>query len=343
MNDLKRGLSMKTLFSGVQPSGIPTIGNYIGAYQQFAEMQESYDAYFCIVDQHAITVPQDRLKLRDYTKKLAAIYLASGLDPEKVTLFIQSEVPAHARAAWLMQCIGYIGELERMTQYKDKARKQATKEGISVGLLTYPSLMAADILIYGADVVPVGDDQSQHLELTRDLAERFNNKYNDILTVPEAKLPEFGGRIMSLNDPTKKMSKSDDNPKSYVSLLDDPKVAAKKIRSAVTDSGTEIKYDKEEKPGISNLLVIYSSLSGMSIGELEEKYKDSNYGTFKSDLGEVVADFLTGFQERVNYFIDSGELDSILDAGAERASIKANRMVDKMENAIGLGRSRRRK
>lgn len=333
---------MKTLFSGVQPSGIPTIGNYIGAYQQFTEMQDEYDAYFCIVDQHAITVPQDRLKLRNYTNKLAAIYLASGLDPEKVTLFIQSEVPAHARAAWLMQCLGYIGELERMTQYKDKARKQSTKEGISVGLLTYPSLMAADILIYGADVVPVGDDQGQHIELTRDLAERFNNKYNDILTVPEGKHPEFGGRIMSLNDPTKKMSKSDDNPKAYISLLDEPEVAAKKIRSAVTDSGSEVKYDKAEKPGISNLLVIYSSLSGLSIAELEEKYAGANYGTFKSELGEVVADFLRGFQERVNHYIESGELDRILDEGAARAAEKANRMVDKMENAIGLGRKRRR-
>ncbi len=231
---------MKTLFSGVQPSGIPTIGNYIGAYKQFVDMQEEYDSYFCIVDQHAITVPQDRLKLRDNTKKLAAIYLASGLDPEKITLFIQSEVAAHAKAAWMMQCVGYIGELERMTQYKDKARKQNQRDGISVGLLTYPSLMAADILIYSADVVPVGEDQGQHLELTRDLAERFNSKYNDILTVPEVKHPEVGGRIMSLNDPTKKMSKSDDNQKGFISLLDDPKAAAKKIRSAVTeyDGGT---------------------------------------------------------------------------------------------------------
>lgn len=333
---------MKTLFSGVQPSGIPTIGNYIGAYKQFVEMQNTYDSYFCIVDQHAITVPQDRLKLRDNTIKLAAIYLASGLDPDKITLFIQSEVPAHARAAWLMQCTGYIGELERMTQYKDKARKQSTKDGISVGLLTYPSLMAADILIYGADIVPVGDDQGQHLELTRDLAERFNNRHGNILTVPEVKLPEFGGRIMSLNDPTKKMSKSDDNPKSYISLLDDPKAAAKKIRSAVTDSDNEIKYDPEKKPGISNLLVIYSSLTDKSIDELVEHYKDANYGTFKNELGEVVEKFLTEFQERVDAYIESGELDRILDEGAERANMKAGRLVDKMENAVGLGRKRRR-
>ncbi|CAM2887333.1 tryptophan--tRNA ligase [Salinicoccus roseus] len=332
---------MKTLFSGVQPSGIPTIGNYIGAYKQFVEMQEEYDSYFCIVDQHAITVPQDRLKLRDNTKKLAAIYLASGLDPEKITLFIQSEVAAHAKAAWMMQCVGYIGELERMTQYKDKARKQNQRDGISVGLLTYPSLMAADILIYSADVVPVGEDQGQHLELTRDLAERFNSKYNDILTVPEVKHPEVGGRIMSLNDPTKKMSKSDDNQKGFISLLDDPKAAAKKIRSAVTDSGSEIKYDKEEKPGVSNLLTIYSSLTSKSIKDLEKEYEGSNYGTFKSDLGEVVEQFLTEFQDKVNHYLESGELDDILDEGAMKASRKADKMVEKMERAMGLGRKRR--
>lgn len=332
---------MKTLFSGVQPSGIPTIGNYIGAYKQFVEMQEEYDSYFCIVDQHAITVPQDRLKLRDNTKKLAAIYLASGLDPEKITLFIQSEVAAHAKAAWMMQCVGYIGELERMTQYKDKARKQNQRDGISVGLLTYPSLMAADILIYSADVVPVGEDQGQHLELTRDLAERFNSKYNDILTVPEVKHPEVGGRIMSLNDPMKKMSKSDDNQKGFISLLDDPKAAAKKIRSAVTDSGSEIKYDKEEKPGVSNLLTIYSSLTSKSIKDLEKEYEGSNYGTFKSDLGEVVEQFLIEFQDKVNHYLESGELDDILDEGAMKASRKADKMVEKMERAMGLGRKRR--
>jgi tryptophanyl-tRNA synthetase len=332
---------MKTLFSGVQPSGIPTIGNYIGAYKQFVDMQEEYDSYFCIVDQHAITVPQDRLKLRDNTKKLAAIYLASGLDPEKITLFIQSEVAAHAKAAWMMQCVGYIGELERMTQYKDKARKQNQRDGISVGLLTYPSLMAADILIYSADVVPVGEDQGQHLELTRDLAERFNSKYNDILTVPEVKHPEVGGRIMSLNDPTKKMSKSDDNQKGFISLLDDPKAAAKKIRSAVTDSGSEIKYDKEEKPGVSNLLTIYSSLTSKSIKDLEKEYEGSNYGTFKSDLGEVVEQFLTEFQDKVNHYLESDELDDILDEGAMKASRKADKMVEKMERAMGLGRKRR--
>lgn len=332
---------MKTLFSGVQPSGIPTIGNYLGAYKQFTELQDEYDSYFCIVDQHAITVPQDRLKLRENTKTLAAIYLASGLDPDKITLFVQSEVSAHAKASWMLQCISYIGELERMTQFKDKAQKQNAKEGINVGLLTYPSLMAADILLYSASVVPVGDDQDQHLELTRTLAERFNNRYNDIFTVPEVKHPEVGGRIMSLNDPTKKMSKSDANAKSYISLLDDPKAAAKKIRSAVTDSGSEIYFDKENKPGISNLLVIYSGLTDKSIKALEAEYAGKSYGEFKVALGEVVESFLTDFQARVNEYVDSGRIDDILDEGRERASRKADKMVEKMERAMGLGRKRR--
>ena len=258
-----------------------------------------------------------------------------------VTMMMEIHAIAHAKAAWMMQCVGYIGELERMTQYKDKARKQNQRDGISVGLLTYPSLMAADILIYSADVVPVGEDQGQHLELTRDPAERFNSKYNDILTVPEVKHPEVGGRIMSLNDPTKKMSKSDDNQKGFISLLDDPKAAAKKIRSAVTDSGSEIKYDKEEKPGVSNLLTIYSSLTSKSIKDLEKEYEGSNYGTFKSDLGEVVEQFLTEFQDKVNHYLESGELDDILDEGAMKASRKADKMVEKMERAMGLGRKRR--
>lgn len=332
---------MKTLFSGVQPSGIPTIGNYLGAYKQFTELQHEYDSYFCIVDQHAITVPQDRLKLRDNTKTLAAIYLASGLDPEKITLFVQSEVAAHAKASWMLQCVSYIGELERMTQYKDKAQKQSSKDGINVGLLTYPTLMAADILLYGASVVPVGDDQDQHLELTRNIAERFNNRYNDIFTVPEVKHPEVGGRIMSLNDPTRKMSKSDDNTKSYISLLDNPKTAAKKIRSAVTDSGSEIVFDKENKPGISNLLTIYSGLTDKSIKDLEAEYAGQSYGEFKGALGEVVESFLTDFQASVNEYVESGRIDDILDEGRERASRKADKMVEKMERAMGLGRKRR--
>ncbi|EGQ2954894.1 tryptophan--tRNA ligase [Staphylococcus pseudintermedius] len=329
---------MQTLFSGIQPSGIPTIGNYIGALKQFVDIQDEYDCYFCIVDQHAITVPQDRLKLRKQIRQLAAIYLATGLNPEKITLFIQSEVPAHAQAGWMLTTISSIGELERMTQFKDKSQKQS--EGIPAGLLTYPPLMAADIVLYNTDIVPVGDDQKQHIELTRNLVDRFNSRYNDVLTKPEIKMPEVGGRVMSLQDPTKKMSKSDDNPKNFISLLDEPKVAAKKIKSAVTDSDGIIKFDKENKPGITNLLTIYSSLTGESIASLEDSYANEGYGKFKADLAEVVENFLTDFQEKFNSFYESEELDKILDEGRDKAHRASFKTLKKMEKAIGLGRKR---
>ncbi|ULG74900.1 tryptophan--tRNA ligase [Macrococcus brunensis] len=330
---------METLFSGIQPSGIPTIGNYIGALKQFVDIQDDYDCYFCIVDQHAITVPQDKLALRKNIRSLAALYLASGIDPDKATLFIQSEVPAHAQAGWMLTSISTIGELERMTQYKDKAKDR--KEGIPAGLLTYPPLMAADILLYGTKIVPVGDDQKQHLELTRDLAERFNARYNDIFTIPEVRMPKVGGRVMSLQEPTKKMSKSDSNTKGFISLLDPPATVAKKIKSAVTDSEGIVRFDTENKPGISNLLTIYSIFSGETIEALEAKYAGKGYGDFKGDLAEVVADFITQFQEKYQYYMDSEELDTILDRGAEKASFKANKMLKKMENAMGLGRKRK--
>ncbi|MDK4179998.1 tryptophan--tRNA ligase [Staphylococcus pseudintermedius] len=329
---------MQTLFSGIQPSGIPTIGNYIGALKQFVDIQDEYDCYFCIVDQHAITVPQDRLKLRKQIRQLAAIYLATGLNPEKITLFIQSEVPAHAQAGWMLTTISSIGELERMTQFKDKSQKQS--EGIPAGLLTYPPLMAADIVLYNTDIVPVGDDQKQHIELTRNLVDRFNSRYNDFLTKPEIKMPEVGGRVMSLQDPTKKMSKSDDNPKNFISLLDEPKVAAKKIKSAVTDSDGIIKFDKENKPGITNLLTIYSSLTGESIASLEDRYANEGYGKFKGDLAEVVENFLTDFQEKFNSFYESEELDKILDEGRDKAHRASFKTLKKMEKAMGLGRKR---
>ncbi|EHS7177258.1 tryptophan--tRNA ligase [Staphylococcus pseudintermedius] len=329
---------MQTLFSGIQPSGIPTIGNYIGALKQFVDIQDEYDCYFCIVDQHAITVPQDRLKLRKQIRQLAAIYLATGLNPEKITLFIQSEVPAHAQAGWMLTTISSIGELERMTQFKDKSQKQS--EGIPAGLLTYPPLMAADIVLYNTDIVPVGDDQKQHIELTRNLVDRFNSRYNDVLTKPEIKMPEVGGRVMSLQDPTKKMSKSDDNPKNFISLLDEPKVAAKKIKSAVTDSDGIIKFDKENKPGITNLLTIYSSLTGESIALLEDRYANESYGKFKADLAEVVENFLTDFQEKFNSFYESEELDKILDEGRDKAHRASFKTLKKMEKAMGLGRKR---
>lgn len=330
---------METLFSGIQPSGVPTIGNYIGALKQFTEIQDEYDCYFCIVDQHAITVPQDKAALRKNIRSLAALYLASGLDPEKVTLFIQSEVPAHAQAGWMLTTISSIGELERMTQYKDKAKDR--KEGIPAGLLTYPPLMAADILLYGTNIVPVGEDQKQHLELTRDLAERFNARYNDIFTIPEIRMPKVGGRIMSLQEPTKKMSKSDSNTKGFISLLDPPNTVAKKIKSAVTDSDGIVKYDKENKPGISNLLSIYSIFTGKTIAELEAMYEGKGYGDFKSDLADVMVKFITPFQEKYEYYMNSEELDRILDEGAEKARKKSFKMLKKMENAMGLGRKRK--
>jgi len=329
---------METLFSGIQPSGIPPIGNYIGALKQFGEVQDDYNCFFCIVDQHAITVPQDRLKLRKQTRQLAAIYLASGIDPEKSTLFSQSEVPAHVQASWMLTTISSIGELERMTQFKDKAVKQT--EGVPAGLLTYPPLMAADIVIYNTNIVPVGDDQKQHMELTRNLVDRFNSRYNDILVKPEIRMPKVGGRVMSLQDPTKKMSKSDDNQKNFISLLDQPSVAAKKIKSAVTDSDGIIKFDRDNKPGISNLLSIYSSLTDESIDALQEKYKDSNYGVFKADLAEIVSDFLTAFQEKYEYYLNSEELDTILDNGRDKAQQVSFKTLKKMEKAMGLGRKR---
>lgn len=330
---------METLFSGIQPSGVPTIGNYIGALKQFTEIQDEYDCYFCIVDQHAITVPQNKAALRKNIRSLAALYLASGLDPEKVTLFIQSEVPAHAQAGWMLTTISSIGELERMTQYKDKAKDR--KEGIPAGLLTYPPLMAADILLYGTNIVPVGEDQKQHLELARDLAERFNARYNDIFTIPEIRMPKVGGRIMSLQEPTKKMSKSDSNTKGFISLLDPPNTVAKKIKSAVTDSDGIVKYDKENKPGISNLLSIYSIFTGKPIPELEAMYEGKGYGDFKSDLADVMVEFIMPFQEKYEYYMNSEELDRILDEGAEKARKKSFKMLKKMENAMGLGRKRK--
>lgn len=329
---------METLFSGIQPSGIPTIGNYIGALKQFADVQNDYDCFFCIVDQHAITVPQDKIKLRKQIRQLAAIYLASGIDPEKSTLFIQSEVPAHVQAGWMLTTISSVGELERMTQYKDKAQKRT--DGIPAGLLTYPPLMAADIVIYNTNIVPVGEDQKQHMELTRNLVERFNSRYNDILVKPEIRMPKVGGRVMSLQDPTKKMSKSDDNQKNFISLLDEPNVAAKKIKSAVTDSDGIIKFDRDNKPGISNLLTIYSSLTNESIKELEAKYENEGYGKFKTDLSEIVKTFLINFQEKYNEFYNSDKLDDILDHGRDKAQKASFKTLKKMERAMGLGRKR---
>ncbi|PLT33869.1 tryptophan--tRNA ligase [Bacillus sp. V5-8f] len=328
---------MKRIFSGIQPTGSVTLGNYIGAMKQFIDLQHEYDCFFCIVDQHAITVPQDRLELRKNIRSLAALYVAIGLDPEKNTIFIQSEVPAHAQAGWILQCISYIGELERMTQFKDKS---AGKEGVSAGLLTYPPLMAADILLYNTDLVPVGEDQKQHLEITRDLAERFNKKYSDIFTIPDIRVPKVGARIMSLQEPGKKMSKSDPNKKATISILDDPKQIEKKIKSAVTDSEGIVRFDKENKAGVSNLLSIYSIFSKKSVEEIEAMYEGKGYGDFKAGLAEVILEEIMPIQERYRELLESKELDDILDRGAEKANAEANRMLRKIYNGMGLGRKR---
>ncbi|WP_053220365.1 tryptophan--tRNA ligase [Virgibacillus senegalensis] len=330
---------MKTIFSGIQPSGTLTLGNYLGAMKHFVDLQDENSCYFCIVDEHAITVPQDRLKLRENIRSLAALYLASGIDPEKSTLFIQSEVAAHTQLGWMLQSISYIGELERMTQFKDKS---SGKEAVSSSLLTYPPLMAADILLYKTDIVPVGDDQKQHLELTRNLAQRFNNKFNDIFTVPEISIPKTGARIMSLQEPTKKMSKSDTNQKASIFMLDDEKKIEKKIKSAVTDSEGIVTFDKENKPGISNLLAIHASCTGISIAELEAKYDGKGYGEFKQDTAEAVISVLKPIQERYYQLIESQELDDILDNGADKAGRTANKMLAKAKKAMGLGRVKKK-
>lgn len=328
---------MKTIFSGIQPSGTLTLGNYLGAMKHFVELQNENHCYFCIVDEHAITVPQEPLQLRKNIKSLAALYLAAGIDPNKSTLFIQSEVGAHTQLGWMMQCVAYIGELERMTQFKDKSDG---KEAVSSALLTYPPLMAADILLYNTDIVPVGEDQKQHLELTRDLAERFNKKFNDIFTIPEVRIPKVGARIMSLTDPMKKMSKSNPNPKSYISMLDDEKTIMKKIKSAVTDSDGIVKYDKENKPAIANLLSIFSLCTGQTIAELETQFEGKGYGEFKQALGEAVVMTLKPIQERYYEIINSDELDNTLDLGAEKANQVASKTLRKAKRAMGLGRKR---
>lgn len=326
---------MATIFSGIQPTQTLTLGNFLGALQHFPPLQEDNECYFCIVDQHAITVPQDPTTLRENIRKLAALYLAAGIDPNQSTLFIQSEVAAHSQLAWILQCVTYIGELERMTQFKDKSKG---KEAVSAGLLTYPPLMAADILLYNTDIVPVGDDQKQHLELTRDIAQRFNNRFHEIFTIPEGRIPKVGARIMSLVEPTKKMSKSDPNEKATVFLLDDEKRITKKIKSATTDSDMTVRFDPETKPGISNLLSIYSICSGQSISDLEAAYEGKGYGAFKTDVAEAVVNKLKPLQDRYYELIESDQLDTILTEGAEKAAEVANQTLTKVEHAMGIGR-----
>lgn len=327
---------MAVIFSGVQPSGILTLGNYLGAIKHFVNYQEKDESYFCIVNQHAITVPQDPNELRENTRSLAALYLAVGLDPKKVTLFVQSEVSEHAQLAWIMQTIAYLGELERMTQYKEKAQNRG--ESIPAGLLTYPPLMAADILLYKTTDVPVGEDQKQHVELTRDLAQRFNNRYGELFPLPEVRTPKVGARIMSLQEPTKKMSKSDPNQNATIRLLDSEREIIKKLKRAQTDSESVIRFDKENKPGVSNLLSIFSLCTGQSIAELEQVYEGKGYGHLKNDTAEAVVATLRPIQSRYHELITTPELDKILDQGAAKAREVAAKTLREVEQAMGLRR-----
>jgi len=330
---------MKRLVSGIKPTGSLTLGNYIGALRQFVKLQdelEDTEFFIFIADLHAITTPQEKQALKKSIKSIAALYIACGLDPNKVNLFVQSEVVEHAVLGYIMESTAYVGEMERMTQYKDKKLKQT--EGIRTSLLTYPALMAADILLYDADIVPIGDDQKQHLELTRNLAQRFNNLYGDTFVVPEGFFPKTGARIKSLTEPDKKMDKSAENQKAYILLLDDLNQVKNKIRSAVTDSDTTIKYDLKNKAGVSNLLQIYASLTDLSIKDIELKYKESNYKEFKEDLANIVADTLKPIQEKYQEVINSPYLDEVLDQGRQRASEIARKKMFKVYKRIGLGR-----
>ncbi|MBO8162709.1 MAG: tryptophan--tRNA ligase [Brevibacillus sp.] len=326
---------MKRIFSGVQPSGNLTIGNYLGAIKQFVELQNEGDAFYCVVDLHALTVPQDPDELRKRSREIAQLYLACGVDPDKATIFLQSHVKEHAELGWLLQCVSYTGELNRMTQYKDKSEG---KSAVHVGLYTYPVLMAADILLYDTTHVPVGDDQKQHIELTRDIAERFNGRYGDVLVIPEPQIQEFGARIMALDDPEKKMSKSAESEGSRIGILEPPERFRKKIMRAVTDAENEIRFDPEKKPGISNLLTIYSMFADVPVESLVERYAGQGYGTLKKDLVEVLEDKLGKIQQRFVQFDDQAELDNILRRGAEKARAVAEATLNRVKDAMGLVR-----
>lgn len=305
----------KRIFSGAQPTGQLHIGNYLGALKNWVALQDEYEAFYCIVNLHAITLPQDPATLRKATLDLARIYLAAGVDPEKATIFIQSDVPEHPELTWVLSCQARMGELERMTQFKDKGKGNSERAG--VGLFTYPILMAADILLYQTDLVPVGQDQKQHLELSRDLAERFNRDFGETFKVPEPYIPKAGASIKSLQDPAKKMSKSDENPNGSIFLLDDADTIVKKFKKAVTDSGTEINFD-ESRPAIKNLLTIYQLLTGKSTDECVAHFEGKGYGQFKGELAEATIEFLRPFQERVEHYSDE-EMSAILKNGAEKA------------------------
>lgn len=323
----------KTIFSGIKPSGDLHLGNYLGAISQWVKMQNDYNCIFCVVDYHAITVKQDVEALRQRIFDIAKIYIASGIDPEKTTIFKQSDIKEHTELAWIFNCVSArMSDLNKMTQYKDKAGKN---ENVSVGLFDYPALMASDILLYNTDVVPVGEDQVQHVELTRTIARRFNEQFGETFKIPEVKLQKEGARIMALDNPDKKMSKSSESEASYIALNDDPAKAAKKIMRATTDSDMEVKFDKEKKPGVSNLLTIYSLLSEKSIEELEEEYKGKGYGDFKKGLAEVVEEFLTNFQERYNN-INNDDIKEMFNRNKIKLEPLTTNLINDVKSKIGI-------
>ena len=324
---------MKRIFSGVKPSGPLHLGNYLGALRNWVELQREYESFFCIVNLHAITVPQNPSELRERTRQTALLYLALGIDPQVSTIFVQSDVAEHAELTWLLNCIARMSELERMTQFKDKARKQT--ENLGVGFFDYPALMAADILLYQTDLVPVGEDQKQHLELARDLAIRFNRDFGETFRIPEAFIPKVGARIMSLSDPTRKMSKSDDeNDAGCVMLMDDAATVQRKFKRAVTDSGTEIRFD-EQRPAITNLLSIYQLLTGLQAEDVEAHFSGKGYSSLKQELADVTTTFLQPLQERVRA-IDNDKLDDILERGAAHARSIARVTLNAAQNAMGI-------
>jgi len=326
----------KRIFSGAQPTGNVHLGNYLGALRNWVALQHEYESFFCIVNMHAITVPHDPALLAAKTRDLARIYLAVGIDPQVSTVFVQADVHEHAELTWVLNCVARMSELERMTQYKDKARKQ--QENVSIGVFDYPVLMASDILLYQTDLVPVGDDQRQHLELTRDLAIRFNRDYGETFRVPDAYIPKVGARIMSLSDPTRKMSKSDDDANGCVLLMDEPDAVWKKFKRAVTDSGTEIRFD-ESRPAINNLLEIYHLTTGKSAEETEAHFAGKGYAQLKSDLAEATIEFLRPFQQRVREISDE-ELNAILDQGREKAKQTASATLEQVFRRTGLSRGK---
>lgn len=324
----------KVIFSGIKPSGDLTLGNYLGAIKNWVKLQDQYDCYYCVVDLHAITVKQEPKDLRKRTLEVLAIYIASGIDPDKNTLFIQSHVPAHCEASWLLTCNSYMGELSRMTQYKDKSQKMG--ESIGAGLFNYPVLMAADILLYNSNLVPVGKDQLQHLELARDIATRFNNTYSPTFTIPEGYVPKEGAKIMDLQDPTKKMSKSEENPNCYILIMDPPEVIRKKISRAVTDSIGVINYSNDQ-PGVKNLINIICAIKNITPEEVVEIYKDKGYSDLKKDVADIIIEELAPVQEKVTYLLsDKKYLEEIYKNGSQKANYVANKVLRKMQKKIGL-------